>query len=119
MANKDGGSGSLSPHVIWASVVIIMTIAGTTAYVATTDLPQERYLSLFATVVAPVLATVFVMFKTGKIGKQIENVEQKTDKIEQQTNGALTAQINAVKAELHGVTELLKSVVDEHKKEGE
>lgn len=111
------GGRDIRAHVIWASVLIIMCLIGVTAYVSTTDMGTTRYLSLFGTVVAPVLGIIVVMFQNAAVKDKAALVEQKVDKIEAQTNGNLHEKLDEVKTEVINAVETV--VHNGQSKEGE
>jgi hypothetical protein len=109
----DNGSGNntLSPHVVWATVVILLGLLGTVAFIVTRNLEPSNYLSLVGSIVAPTLGIAYAIIQNGKM-------VAKVDKIEKQTNGALTQQIQSVKHEVTKAVDELRAVRTENEDSG-
>lgn len=122
MSTRDGGSGKVSPHVVWASLTAFLGVVGATSYVITRDLPGDQYLWISGSILAPTLGVVVNILQNRKIiNKQSTATDvaletrEVTDKIEKQTNGALAEQFESLKALLAELSQR----VNEIKKEGE
>lgn len=78
---------------IIAALVIVLTGIGIFGYMSIHGLDTKEFLYGFGVLCAPTLAILWNNFKTNEIAKKV-------DKIDQQTNGNLTAQLDAIPAKV-------------------
>jgi outer membrane murein-binding lipoprotein Lpp len=83
-----------------AAVVIVLAGLGIFGYLSIHGVDTQQFLYGFGVLCAPTLALLWNNFKTNEISKNVDTMSTKVDKIEKQTNGNLTEQLNAIPAKV-------------------
>lgn len=79
-----------------ALVVIVLAGLGVIGYLSIHKIDSTQFLFGFATIAGPTLAILYNNFKTNEIANKVDDAAEKINKIEQQTNGNLTAKLEAI-----------------------